>query len=202
MRNGTLVVPGYYRVTNGTMYSYFFYSTDHGVTWQYSLAPGALQSSASTTECAVVELNDGSLMLNMRNHRGTGCRAVSITPDMGQTWSPIIDDTQLPDPVNQATLIRISDTRDGDDQDRFLFANAANSGSRTNGTVRISYDQGQTWPVSKQIYAGSYAYSCLAILKDGYIGILYEADGYSRIGFARFSLKWLSDNEDWFIPDF
>lgn len=200
MREGTLVVPAYYK-TGGTMHSYFFYSDDHGSTWQYKNAPGELQLAATTTECAVVELNDGSLMLNMRNHWGTGHRVVSTTMDMGQTWTLMVSDDELPDPVCQGTLIRISDTRDGDDANRLLFANAA-SISRSNGTVKMSYDQGETWSVAKQIYAGSYAYSCLADLKDGNIGLLYEADNYSRIVFARFSVKWLTDGRDFFLPGF
>ncbi len=60
-------------------------------------------------------------------------------------------------------------------------------------TVRASCDDGRTWPVSKQIYAGGGAYSCLVVLPDGHIGCLYEADDYNRIVFAWFSLDWLTD---------
>ena len=67
-------------------------------------------------------------------------------------------------------------------------------------TVRISYDEGKTWPVAKLLHAGPSAYSCLAVLPDMSIGILYErGDGfryYDTVTFARFSLEWLTDGED------
>ncbi|AQT68187.1 Sialidase precursor [Anaerohalosphaera lusitana] len=197
MRDGTLVVPAYYRKTNGVMQSYFFYSVDHGQTWQYSNAPGELQNSASTTECAIVELEDGGLILNMRNHRGQGSRAISKTYDMGQTWTPIEHDFDLPEPVCQAALIRMTDTRDGYERSRVLFSNPASSSGRVNMKVKLSYDGCDTWPVAKQIHAGSSAYSSMTILENGNIGLLYEADSYSKIVFAEISLKWLTDNQDW-----
>jgi sialidase-1 len=61
-------------------------------------------------------------------------------------------------------------------------------------TVRLSPDDGKTWPVGKLLYAGPAAYSSLAVLRDGTIGILYErgyASPYERITFARFSLDWI-----------
>ena len=65
-------------------------------------------------------------------------------------------------------------------------------------TVRLSYDEGKTWPFSKVIYPGPSAYSCLTVLRDGTIALLYE-DGnyhsYERISFARFNLRWLTDEK-------
>jgi len=63
-------------------------------------------------------------------------------------------------------------------------------------TVRLSYDEGKTWPVAKVIYEGSAAYSDLVVLPDGGIGCLYERDGYRKITFARFNLRWLTDGKD------
>jgi len=61
-------------------------------------------------------------------------------------------------------------------------------------TVRLSYDEGKTWPVSRVLYPGPSAYSCLAVLPDGDIVCLYEAGQehpYEKIVFARFGLDWL-----------
>ena len=66
-------------------------------------------------------------------------------------------------------------------------------------TVRLSYDEGKTWPVSKLLYEGKSAYSCLAVLPDGTIACLYErGEGrYSEnLYFARFTLDWLTDGAD------
>jgi len=59
-----------------------------------------------------------------------------------------------------------------------------------------AYDEGRTWRVSRTAHAGSSAYSCLAVLPDRTIGLLYERDGYSRVTFARFDLAWLSNGAD------
>ena len=87
---------------------------------------------------------------------------------------------------------------------RLLFANPANPQNRTQLTVKLSYDEGHTWPVAKMIYAGPSAYSSLAVLGDGTIGLLYETGDshpYERIRFARFSLEWLTDGRDRLRPD-
>jgi sialidase-1 len=58
-------------------------------------------------------------------------------------------------------------------------------------TVRLSRDDGATWPVSKVIHEGPSAYSCLAALPDGEVGLLYECGektATDRIEFARFKL--------------
>jgi sialidase-1 len=60
----------------------------------------------------------------------------------------------------------------------------------------VSYDEGATWPVSKEIHAGPAAYSCLAILPDKSIGCLFERGEkgpYEKIALARFSGKWLEE---------
>ena len=62
-----------------------------------------------------------------------------------------------------------------------------------------SYDEGTTWPVSRLIYDGPSAYSCLVVLRDRTIGLLYERGAespYDRITFTRFTLGWLTNGED------
>jgi sialidase-1 len=75
-----------------------------------------------------------------------------------------------------------------------LFANPAST-KRVNMTVRMSFDEGGTWPVARQIHAGPTAYSALAVLPDRTIGLLYERGDkqpYEKITFARLSLEWLT----------
>ena len=64
---------------------------------------------------------------------------------------------------------------------------------RENMTIRLSYDEGKTWPVAKVLEKCSSAYSDLAVLPDGRIACLYEADDYKRIVLAAFPLQWLTD---------
>ncbi len=65
-------------------------------------------------------------------------------------------------------------------------------------TVRVSYDEGKTWPVKKTIYTGSSAYSDMTVLPNGDIGLIYEKDNYKYIVFDRFTLSWLTNGSDSF----
>ena len=58
-------------------------------------------------------------------------------------------------------------------------------------TVRVSTDDGQTWPVARVIEPGPAAYSCLTVLPDRSIGCLYEVGRSDKIVMARFTLPWL-----------
>ncbi len=166
------------------------YSDDHGSTWQLGGAAGP-----AVGESQVVELADGSYMLNMRSYRGQRRRAIATSVDGGMTWSRVRDHPELIEPVCQASFLRYTlATEHG--KNRLLFSNPASEKGRVNGTVRLSYDEGQTWPVARTIVPGSFAYSCLAVLPDMTIGCLYETDTYKRIRFARFTLDWLTDGKD------
>jgi len=46
-------------------------------------------------ECQVVELDDGTLLLNMRNYLKRGQRLLSTSPDRGATWTQPISDPDL-----------------------------------------------------------------------------------------------------------
>ena len=66
-------------------------------------------------------------------------------------------------------------------------------------TVRLSYDEGESWPGSRLLHAGPSAYSSLAVLPDGSIACLYERGDespYETITLARFGLDWLSQGKD------
>ncbi len=190
LRNGRLLIPG--RSTDDDGQSLVVYSDDHGRSWTAGagVAP-------KTNESQAVELVDGRVMINMRSTRGMGCRAVAISGDGGETWTDFHDDPGLVEPVCQGTILRCTLAEAGG-RNRILFANPA-SGSRTNMTVKLSYDEGATWPVAKAIHAGPSAYSCLTVLADGTIGLLYEGGvkgRYESIIFARFNLAWLTGSNE------
>jgi sialidase-1 len=191
---GRLVVPANHSDLKyeGSYYnSHVVYSDDHGKTWKYSqpIGPGCNESQ-------VVELADGTLMMNMRAYNPSGYRAIATSTDGGETWTKAWRHDQLPEPTCQASFLRYSTVEDGG-KNRLLFSNPASMDDRINMTVRVSYDEGKTWPVSKRLYSGSSAYSCLTVLPDGDIGCLYEAgEDDAAIYFARFSLEWLEGGEE------
>lgn len=195
LRNGTLVIPIAVVRSGNQIFGSLLYSTDHGDTWNRSQT----NSYSGFDENTLVELNDGSIMVNSRNHYGTGRRLITSTSDLGTTWAPYTFDNTLIDPISQGNILRYTSTLDGYDKDRILFSNSASTSGRKDGALRISYDEGQTWAYSKLYQTGFSAYSSTAILANGKIGILYESDNYTKIKFKRFSLDDLTDNTDSFV---
>ena len=197
---GRLVIPCDHRERNDGKWikmSHVFYSDDHGKSWSLG---GTVADH--TDECQVVELADGRLMINMRNYWGRdgnrsalgGKRAVSFSDDGGATWSELLFDESLIEPVCQASIHRFE--AEQSDQPVYLFSNPASNSTRQSLTIRLSRDGGKTWPVSRVLHDGPAAYSCLYSLSDGSIGCLYErgnSDPYEKLTFAKFRLNWLNN---------
>jgi len=187
---GRLVCPANHsdlKYTDHHYGSHVIYSDDHGKTWHRSepIGPGCNESQ-------VVELVDGTLMMNMRSYgRNDGYRSIATSTDGGESWTKAWRHEQLIEPTCQASFLRYS-LASSNGKNRLLFSNPASMDDRVNMTVRVSYDEGKTWPVAKQLYDGSSAYSCLTVLPDGDIGCLYEVgEDDAAINFARFPLEWL-----------
>ena len=162
--------------------SLVIYSDDHGKSWTH----GGI-TEKGMNECEVVELADGSLLLSMRNYRGPKQRAFAISKDGGRTWSsPRLHD-QVYCPTCQGSIHRYSW------QPNIILHSVPGGPGRENLTIRLSYDEGQTWPAAKVLEKGPGAYSDLAVLPDDRIGCLFEDDGYRRIVFTGFSLQWLTE---------
>ena len=161
------------------------YSDDGGTSWRLGGVAGP-----ATNESAVVELTDGSLLLNMRSYAGQNRRAVSVSRDGGESWSPPKLHHSLIEPVCQASMIRYAFGNAGS-AGSLLFCNPASTSARECLTVRASADDGDTWQRCTTVYAGSSAYSSMAVLPDGRVGILFERESYSRISFAAFAAEEL-----------
>jgi sialidase-1 len=154
----------------GTQQSMLVYSEDHGKTWSLSNGVGDINS-----ETQLANLSGGRIMANMRRPRGHGFRQVSITDDLGKTWSEVYDDSTLIEPGCQASLINYNYKG----KSFLVFSNPADKKERKNLVVRVSYDEGKSWPKELSIYnsyGGSARYSCLTQLPNGNIGLIYEAD--------------------------
>jgi len=171
---------------------HLFGSDDHGKSWYFIDTP-----VKPANESKVVELADGSLMINSRANK-TGMRYVHVSTDSGQSWQTR-PEPALIDPGCNGSIIRYTSIEDGYKKNRLLFSNAKMEKGRSNMTVRISYDEGLTWSEGKTIYKGGSAYSSLTILKNGDIGLFFEKDGYKENAFVSFSLEWLTDVEDTYL---
>ncbi|MET7642217.1 exo-alpha-sialidase [Streptomyces sp. NPDC005426] len=170
---------------NGANYAVSAYSDDHGATWKTGtpVGPGG-------DENKTVELNDGTVMLN---NRSKPYRTIAYSRDGGVTYTPFVQDTELPDPANNASVMRYApDVAASNPQSSWLlFSNTEDTASRRNLTVKMSCDNGKTWPIRKVVDPGAAAYSTLTRLPDGRLGLLYERGAYEHMTYSSFDLKWL-----------
>lgn len=197
------------------------YSDDGGETWHADelVARTGDELEGVTiinpSESVAVELADGRVMFNLRSESMNNRRLIATSDDGATGWRLERFDPQLIEPVCMASLIRY-DGPEGGKPGRLVFANPAtlNTGmrpnidpqtqphrNRENLTVRISEDDGQSWPHARVIEPGPAGYSELAVLPDGRVGILYEDQQVTRIfddryvTFARFDLDWVEQGD-------
>ena len=183
--------------TAQVLYNHAVYSDDNGQTWHVSG-----RASSSGDEAKVTELVDGRILMSIRH---AGNRWYNISEDGGETWQPTTSTWyDITAPACNGDMIRYTSENQGYNKNRLLHSVPYGS-NREKVTVYVSYDEGETWPVSKCIVPYSSAYSSLCILPDGTIGLYVEeayagASGYSTV-FYNFSLEWLTDGEDTFEPN-
>ncbi|HIL37908.1 MAG TPA: exo-alpha-sialidase, partial [Planctomycetes bacterium] len=193
MQDGTLVFPAQYQLDaehGREPRSTVLWSKDHGTTWHLGH-----EARSNTTEAAVVELETGRLMLNMRDNRGRkppGWRAVSTSKNLGATWvthKPSVE--LLKEPVCMASLIHVGRELTGKADGQLLFSNpAVGRAPRRRLTLQLSLDMGQTWSQKNALLldeGGSAGYSCLTMIDAHTIGIVYECSR-SHLAFQRIAL--------------
>ena len=169
---------------------HLFGSNDHGKTW-YLINTPIIEGD----ESKIVELANGNWMINSRANNKKTFRYVHISSDEGKTWLTR-EEPNLIDPRCNASIIRYTLIKDGFNKNRLLFANTKSENERVNISVRVSYDEGDSWTEGKTIYEGSSAYSSLSVLENGEIGLFFEKDNHTKNVFTSFSLKWLTDGND------
>ena len=115
-------------------------------------------------------------------------RIVSLSNDEGATWYKTFIESQLPSPVCQASILNYSNSKG---QKLLLFSNPNSQERREKMTIRISFDNGVTWPMKREIRSGKSAYSDLVQQANGAIGLLYEHGNNGGIHYAHFNYEWL-----------
>lgn len=168
LRDGTIVFPAqiWERGAKPQCMSTICYSKDGGANWVYGKGvPHA------TSECQVVELQDGGIMINCRNEARQGNRIVYVTHDMGESWQPhATNNNTLREPTCQASLIRFKSKK----HNLLLFSNPK-SGGRNTMTIRYSDDEGKTWSEG-YLYdtRNCMGYSSLVKVDAKTVGVFYE----------------------------
>lgn len=173
------------------------HSDDHGKTWKAGdLCLPNEGELGNPNETMIAELSDGRVLLVSRSVSQASRKIVTTSADGATGWTKPEFHDQLWEPVCMASIT-------AHPAGVLLFSNPhtlgldkegkpvpAGRGKRENLCIKLSRDDGKTWPVNKVLDPGKAAYSDLAVLPDGTVLCLYEAD--SSIDCARFNLEWVT----------
>ncbi len=187
------------------------FSDDHGRTWQRGdIAVPDTPEFIHPSETIIVQLSNGGVMLNTRSEAKRHRRLVTVGPDGATGWSTPRFDEALLEPICMAGIVRAREP--GEQQpDLIAFSNPHNLSRRHGETIaghprdrvklsiKLSYDEGRTWPVHRTLEDGFSGYSDLAVLPDGGLLCFYErgsTDGKNnyrpgRLTVARFDEQWV-----------
>jgi sialidase-1 len=185
--DGTLVMPVQGRSGGGELETFatLMISRDHGQTWTVG-QPGYTGGN----ECQAAPLDDGSIMLNIRNDRER-FRAVVLTKDLGQTWTPHpTHRNTLIEPNCNGSLLRFDYEQAGKKKHVLLFANPHTQKGRTHHTLQVSFDEGLTWPDSHHMLLDEgrgAGYPSMTRVDDQHVGIVYEGS-QSQLTFEKIPL--------------
>jgi sialidase-1 len=176
------------------------FSDDGGRTWRDKRIPGG------TSEGAIVEMEDGTLVRNDRPIGPTWRRAQRRWVSRGsieEGFSRFQPDYTPVDSRVQGSVFRFPGHRS-----RILFLNPASTTQRCRMTLRISYDDGHTWPIARALHDGPRVPSSCELDKGGYssltaistttVGALVEI-GDTKGGMTRRSVEFHAVNLPWLL---
>jgi sialidase-1 len=233
LRNGRLVVPFWLSDGGGREFGpnhrghrpsivVSVYSDDHGKTWKAGdVAVPDNDITVIPNETSCIELADGRVLFNSRNESMNYRRLFTFSDDGATNWStPVFADAFF-EPICFGSMCRFT-MEPLQSKNRILFCNpdsrhdpwvaskpstprSARNRHRTNLTLRMSYDEGATWPVSKVIDPGIAGYSDIAVTPDGLVHVFYEGgsvpgtNSHTRnvhMSVVSFDLEWLTEGKE------
>lgn len=195
--NGTLIIPATGRN---------IYSTDHGATWNYAMTQ---TGTITTSEGAIIQSKNGLLMRNDREAGNSDTKRRQVARGTIENgFNMYFPDNTLIDPKCQGAILRFTLV-----PDRILVLNSASLTSRGHMTIRVSYDDGNTWPIGRRVYDwftpqesqanGKGGYSSMIKTGDNMVGALIEinesvannATSNRSIEFHKINLSWLLNGQ-------
>ncbi|AXY72623.1 exo-alpha-sialidase [Paraflavitalea soli] len=204
LNNGRLLAPVWLRtpkeiIPQRTYRVAVIYSDDAGATWKRGAILPDVPAVRNPNESMAVQLEDGRVMMSIRNNAPARRRGVSYSTDGISNWTVPVAEEELFEPACMASIIRASHAKNGG-KNRLLFVNPDSRDlpkyPRKNLTARISYDEGESWPVRKVIDTALAGYSDLAIDNKGTVYCLYEANTIGKgwnysIVMKKFTIDWI-----------
>ncbi|XP_033101708.1 sialidase-3-like [Anneissia japonica] len=201
LKSGRLMVPGNYFVKdhigmklfdldnfyNNTNYANVIYSDDDGKSWQVG---GKIPFSRETkyrypihtNEATVVELDNGTIMLNTRTLNADLPRVQAYSKDGGLTFSDpvikqgliepgykVVDNWTIPSKAAgcQGSVIGFpSPDQTHPTKHWIMFSNPASKKLRNYMTLKLSQDGGETWSTGWMVYNFKSSYSDLTYFED------------------------------------
>lgn len=199
------------------------FSDDHGKTWRAGeIAVADNDTTVIPNETSCIQLADGRVLFNSRNESINYRRLFTFSNNGATNWSiPVFADAFF-EPICFGSMCRYS-LQPYQSKNRILFCNpdsrqdpwvaekpstprSARNRHRTKLTIRMSYDEGLTWPVLKVIDPGIAGYSDIAVTPDGFIHVFYEGGSIAgtrgshykntHMSVASFDLDWLTEGND------
>lgn len=179
LADGTLVFPTEGRDEFGRPFSAISYSKDGGDNWVTSHP-----AFSGTNENQIVQLSDGTIMMNMRfgqnrqDDSERNGRVVCTSKDLGGTWQEHPTSRgALIESACMASLHKHVYRQNGKEKSVLLFSNPNTKKGRHHTTIKVSFDDGDTWPEEYWLLLdeqNNRGYSCLTSIDEHTIGILYE----------------------------
>ena len=174
-KNGTLIFSAYKSTSKGVnQATSFIYSKDGGKTWQRSENLPTVSS-----ESQAVELPNGNIRTFYRNNTGKLCYADATETNNGFTWStPVVTD------INTSSTCMVTAISYSKGSKNYILVScptgsAAGDMQRTNGklfTFEVENDGSMELVKTTKINDSTFQYSCLSVLNNGDIALLYEND--------------------------
>ncbi|TRZ01358.1 hypothetical protein DNTS_033247 [Danionella cerebrum] len=196
---GRLVVCGHGTIEGDGVFC--IVSDDHGKSWKNGAALKSVPYNQpkqpldfNPDECQPIELNDGSIVINIRNQNNYHCRCRMVVRSWDACESlpveELVFDKTLIDPVVAAGVLQKHNV--------MYFTNPSSTQHRVNLTLRWSFTDGKSWEnEAVQIWAGPSGYSTMTSLEGNaaedskYIYVIYEKgrkDYCETISFAKIHL--------------
>ncbi|NUQ64059.1 MAG: exo-alpha-sialidase [Pirellulales bacterium] len=190
LKTGRILLAAYDGWVRGrVILSFTVYSDDGGKTWQKSndvdvraLDP---KNTYGADEPAVIELNDGRVMMIVRTDQGYIAKAYSA--DGGATWGKLIPVRGIVSPNSPASIARIPQTGD-------LLLIWNNSRTQRNPlNSAISKDEGDSWQNVRIVdRGGSFCYTSITPVDDRILLTYYGPGG---LILNRTDYRWFYEKE-------
>lgn len=155
-------------------------SDDGGATWQSGDVIAASDKLPNPNETTAVQLEDGSVMFNIRHQGKTRRRAVSVSPDGKCGFTEPAFDYDLSDPQCFGSLLGVPDKR------LIAYSGCDSETARENLRIKLSLDSGSTWSSGIEVYDKA-GYSDIAY-SDGKIYCFFERDNLTALSVETFAI--------------